>query len=339
MKHRRRKAQFEAPLVIYDGVQLACLKSKKSLFLALAIPEDILGEFDFLVATANDKSLTRYFDGEVDLRFIFTFAPNRMLYKMKSKDLAQKNIWLTPFERKTVPEECLPQHGLFSRDHTHEYAKAISSSDEERLFIDGEWEMTEFGKFYQKFSDVYSFVAAIYNFNSSDNNSKEKALIKSAFRNKPFQGGSSYLHLFTDLNRCVPREQKLTLDAIQYASPGDVKVNGYTPIFSEEKKLILNFLDNRSEIMLAYNDLYTLLQKNKLLTLSGEKFDPGSYTTKHISELAKKLCDLMLVADYEQLKTLSENNTLVTAKILLAVKRRLETATSFFAEGRMAYER
>ena len=338
MALRRRKVHYEAPLIVIDGPQLICLSANKSRFLALAIPEQDGVKFDFIAVSVSPKNWERYLDSRVDLRFLFTYPFQRTHYTLSSEDLAKGELWLSPYDA-AIPEEYLPEHGLFATDHTEEYAEAATAADEEQLFIDGEWEMPEFGKFYQKYSDIYAFLAALNNFRDKTIEQVFKGRIMSAFRKKPFQGGSSYLHLFNELDECLPRHQKLTLDAIKYASPGDVKMNGTSEIFAAEEAIILNYLSERKLINDQYGKLREYLSRRNLLTAPGDRFLEDDPDATAIREMARGLCSAMRIERFEDILALANENSLVAAKVVLSVQRRVEAASMFFAEGRMAFER
>lgn len=336
---RRRKAKFDAPLIIIDGLQLICLKSQRTRLIAVAVPKQPDKNFDFVAVSVSPENWEKYFENRVDLRYLFTYPTQKTIYTMDSSQETSSGEFIMTVYEDTLPEDLLPGAGLFSSDHTEEYGDATIAGDTQQLFIDGGWEMTEFGRFYQKYSDVYAFVAALRNYINDSVDSKIKSGIADVFKKKPFQGGSSYLHMFNELTDFVPRDQRVTLDKIQYASPGDVQMNGSGNIFYAEKEIIQNYIMNRRDIQNKYNVLHRYLSKNGLLAMAGGKFSGNREVRNNIMENSILLCNLIKIGNFPDIYALSQNNELVSAKVILSVTRRIDAAAAFFSEGRMAFYR
>jgi len=338
MTLRRRKAVFKADLVVIDEPQLFCLTAGKSMIIALAVPEVEDSEFDHIAASVTQKNWERYLGGYVDVRYLFTYPFHRSLYVFHSKDFAEDGVMLRPWENE-FSEQLLPSHGIFSSSHTEEFGDFEEADEEEQLFIDGEWQLNEFGSFYQRYSDIYFFSAAVKNVDRQDIPQAYKGRIKNAFARKPFKGGSSYMHMFDELQDCLPRGEKLSLEGIEYNSPGDVRMNGMAEHFSDIEKLISNYVLNRQKIRNSHKKLRDFMTKHQLLGLAASSFDQGSAEAATLEQDAKILSDDLSLSSFDTVKTLCNNNSLVVAKVMLAIFRRIDSASAFFAEGRMAFER
>lgn len=338
MTQRRRKAVFKADLVVFDEPQLFCLTAGKSIVIVVAVPEQGDERFDHIAASVTAKNWDRYLGGFVDVRYLFTYPFHRSLYVFHSDDMKDDEVMLRPREHE-FPDGLLPSHGVFSSSHTEEFGDFEEADGEEQLFIDGEWELNEFGAFYQRYSDIYFFSAALKNYGRSDVEQAYKGRIKNAFGRKPFKGGSSYMHMFDELQNCLPRGEKLSLDGIEYNSPGDVRMNGLPEHFSEIEKIISNYTINRNDIRESHKKLRDLLTKEKLLGLAAANFDTNSVHATTIRKGAKELGGKLFLTGLDRVETLCEGNPLVFAKVMLAIFRRIDAASSFFAEGRMAFER
>ena len=206
------------------------------------------------------------------------------------------------------------------------------------MIVDGEWELTDFGQFQQKFSDVYTFLVSEKNWIDVAANENTKKRIKQAFNNRPFQGGFSYVHLFKDLNDNVPRSDKISLNKIRYASPGKVEVFGKDEIFTTLERIIPNFVENRDNLKKEYGKFYKYLSKNKFLQMNGDHYVKGDASEKYIFSSTEILCQLMLAPNFNTVKSLSNENALVCAKVVLAFYRRLEESALYFSQGRVSYE-
>lgn len=340
MTQRRRRAVFEADLVIIDEPQLFVLTAGKSKVIALAVPEVYIeGEdFDHIAASVTAKNWDRYISGYVDLRYLFTYPFQRTLYVFHSRAMHEGTVMLRPVEAE-FSESLLPSHGFFSSSHTEDYGSVEQASDEEQLFIDGEWQLNEFGAFYQKYSDIYFFSAAIKNSERGDFPQVFKGKIQNAFSRKPFKGGSSYMHMFDELQDCLPRGEKLSLEGIEYNSPGDVRMNGVSEHFASIEKLISNFTIHRNKIREAHRALREYMTKHQLLAMSATRYQALQDHDDDLLKGAKNLSAALNIDAFSTISNLCNDNALVIAKVMLAIFRRVEAASRFFAEGRMSFEK
>lgn len=335
-KPRGRKATFAATLIYADEPQLILLKDGNMPIVAVAIPDDDLTKLMFIATTALRKDWQSYLDGNCDLRYLFTFPKTRRIYTLDLAGMKDNVVYMRPFDD-VVPEEFLPEPRMFSEFHTEQLPVEPTASDEEVLVVDGEWDMPEFGNFYQRYSDVYAFIAALKNWNSAQLAYEVKQRILQTFTTKPFQGGFSYVHFFQDLNEQLQRTQRLGLDKISYASPGTVEIRGEADLFDEMQALIPAYLEEREAITQQYSKLHKYLSENRYLTMHGDRFVGGDAASDYIDREAKALADMMTEPDFDTIKKLAHGNSLVTAKIVLAFSRRLEEASSYFAQGRVSF--
>jgi hypothetical protein len=83
-----------------------------------------------------------------------------------------------------------------------------------------------------------------------------------------------------------------------------------------------------------YNYLHNYLSRMKLLKKGGERLERGDAISKHIAEKNKEFAAALQV-DLGAINSLTGNNVLSAAKILLSHHRRLERYHLFFVEGRV----
>lgn len=334
----RRSAKFEVTLVYVDEPQLISLMAGKTRILAVAIPDDELNKSMFLATTVSKNDWEKYLEGVVDLRYLFTY-PTRIQYTFDLHGMVDGKVMMNPVVGSTE-EKFLPLPGFFSTNHTenYEYNIGAKASDVETLLIDGEWELTDFGQFQQKFSDIYAFLISTQDWSSQSVATPMLRRIKDAFLNRPFQGGFSYVHLFRDLNDNVPRSEKLNLSKIQYASPGSVEIYGREDVFERIQEIIPNFLQNRIEIGKKYNEFYKFLSRNKYLQMNGDHFSKDDAMAKYFMYESQGLSKLMMAPDFDAVWQLTDQNALVASKVVLSFYRRLAEAATYFGQGRIAYE-
>jgi len=335
MASRRRKAQYVATLIYIDEPQLILLQAGTTKLLAVAIPCDTENA-KFLAVTVNQNNWERYSAGNCDLRFLFSFPHGKILYYLDLMEMKNKTVTMTPAEGE-IPEDHLPYPRIFSTDHTTDWEEIKRANYIESLDIDGQWEMNEFGSFYQKYANVYAFISAVKRWGDASTPQAVKGGIKSEFTGKPFQGGSSYVHFFDGLFERIPVSERPGLREVEYASPGFVKLRGESSTFRDMEQVIRNFLGNRSEIAGAYGRLHSYLSRQRLLTLAGRNYPSNDPTAKFIAEQSRELSKLLAVVDFDDIWELTNKNALVAAKVVLATYRRVEDSSRFFAEGRITF--
>ncbi len=341
MAHKSRTAEFDSTLVFVDEPQVVTLVSagkSKRRFVAVAIPSDAENKSNFLAATVSDKDWVKYLESIIDLRYLFTVPTVRILYTFDLQSMKDGKVKLNGIDT-APPEEHLPLAKFFATNHTEAYDfLEDKASDPEKLLIDGEWELTDFGQFQQKYTDIYTFLISEKNWTSFNVSNDNKARILSAFRKRPYQGGFSYVHLFKDLGANVPRSDQISLDKIRYASPGKVEIFGKDEVFSDLQIIIPNFVENRDELKKTYATFHKYLSEHQFLKMKGDDYLAGDATEKYFFYQTEQLAKMMKAPNFAVVKELSNNNALVCAKIILAFYRRLEEASLYFSQGRISYE-
>jgi hypothetical protein len=334
-KQTSRKATFISTLVFYDEPQLILLRQGKMLFLAIAVPSK--EGMKFLATTVNAGDWERYRADRVDLRYLFTFPLKRSFYYFDLSTMKDKTVKMQRFDG-TVPDEHFPETGFFASDHTESEADDIPTEEFETLYLDGEWELPELGRFQQKLSDIYTFVYSIDDWReTADRNSLHSKRIKESFTKRPFRGGSSYGAYFSDLEDRLKISERVRLKSIEKASPGNMKIAGSSEVFDEVQQLIEHYLAYRSTVSKAYKDAHKYLQDKKLLSKSVANFDPNATEAAELAYHSKLLSDNLNLNCFGELKEITEGNVLGTLKVILAMCRRVERAAEFFAQGRASF--
>jgi hypothetical protein len=197
--------------------------------------------------------------------------------------------------------------------------------------------MPELGRFQSKYSDVYAFIAAAENWKNPSRSHEMKRDIREIFMDKPFKGGFSYVHFYDELVKALPRDERLGLESINYASPGQVNIVGDGHLLASVQGVVRNFIDNKSAAKDLYENFRRYLSSSKFLSSSGKSYPKDDPTAPFIIEQSRKLNELVKGPNFSAICDLADNNALVIAKIILSFYRRIEESAAFFAEGRMNY--
>lgn len=337
---RKRSAKFEAALFEGDDPLVVLLTKAagkgRSYFLASAIP-DIEGDLDYyFCVSVKPGVLKRYLRNQCDLRYVYTFAPQRSYFRAEKHEILSEKVSLVAFSG-DLSEDLLPAGRFFASDHTTEYGLEETASYEETLFVDGDWEMSEFGDFYRRFADLYAYFASAMKLSDPNVSDRTKEKVKGAITSKPFKGGSSYLGLFSDLFKTLSHSERPGLDSINYASPGQVEIRGIQPVFDALEDAVENYLANTGKIVTAHDDLRKYMSETNLLKIGARTPSLTGSQATILLDKCKLLYRELDAVEFEKIHQLSDSNLIVTAKIALAVYRRLEFSGKFFAQGRIGY--
>lgn len=330
--------EFISNLIVFGEPQLVLFRKKKTNYLAVAVDPQDSPNVDFVCISVKVNDWEKYLNGHVDLHYLFTYPFNRKRFTLRYTDWNNDKAKLKPYDE-AFSDDLLPGKGIFARHHTEDFNTNNLKRSVNQLFIDGDWELNEFGKFYQKYSDVYSFVSIAKNYNNPNVKPAYKDKAAKAFLKRPYKGGSSYLHVFDEMPSCLPPEQRLGLRGINYNSPGDVRILGQEAMLAQVTILIDNFENNRAEIRIAHDELKNLLKTTKLLTAPVDTFSGDGTIGNQIKQKSNILFDILKIPEQKSVFSLCGENQLVFAKITLALYRRIEATALFFAEGRMAFNK
>jgi len=315
-------------------------KSGKTFFVGSALPSDVGYVTEYLLVTVSPKIFKRYAREDVDLRYLFVSSPSRTFWKLKASDLGKDKVSVVSVDSSRIVEDMLPEAQFFASSHTHEYEQINQRhGSEETLFIDGNWEMEDFGSFSRKFRDLYSFEDSLNKIRDKSTPAAQRKRIQGAFQHNTLYGGGSYVGFFGDLTRSIPANDRYELKKVQYASPGEIKLQGKGNVFDALEAHIKKMIGSEYSINELYKSLYDFMSKKKLLDVSGSVTRASPSDEKIIEERSKILLSGMGFDCYDVIDNLTEKNKTNNAKISLSLYRRLKEACAYFAEGRASYER
>lgn len=332
------KASLVDILVYYDGPQLALMKSGASKIVAVAVEKDDMIA-PFFGCYVNKYFWTKYKDGKADLRYIF------------QKSLAKKYIFFDWDEMtdegfveiiKATDDEISndyfwPDHGFFSSSHT-EADSSVETLQASQVFqIQGTWETSDFSSFYGKISDLYALYY-IKNEISSDNTSHVLSFLKENIITRLWRGGGSYSGFYSLLRERFSGMDPLRVEAIQYASPGHISLNGSQYLFEDMTSSFKNYKTSSQNIESLYKEIDNLLYKEKLKKASPKTPIPKSFIKNDIKYKSNLMLNAFGLDSNDLFFSACQNNILVYAKLALSIYRRFNGVYSFIAEGRMSIE-
>jgi hypothetical protein len=336
---RHTTAAFETVLVDADFAALVLLKRttqrSTTYFFGSAITDDNGDLNEYFLVSATRETTRDYFLGRHDLHFVFIYADNSTYYTANANAIFGKSIDLTPYLGEVL-DDYVPSKGFFSRDHNRKYEFVKQPPSVRQIPIDGQWRMDEFREFYARYSDLYVFqeaVRAVYN----QPIDKIPVTYVSAFRDKPFRGGSSYLGFFNDLKSALPYHERPHLAAVQWASPGIIRIKGADALFDSVERQITQFETSYKPAKEAYDALRDFMQIKGWLEITSDDYPvPTVDDVKVLSTFIERLVAWLYVPGGRSFSHVIESNQIIEAKIFLAVFRRLEAVVGFIREGRVS---
>ena len=338
---RRRKASVEHVLVYMDGPQVITLKgSRKSDWIGIAV--DINGmDYGFFCSQVSSEDLVRYLDGQVDLRYLFLYGKYKEYMVFDYATYQGGDAFMAPHP---IAENLLPDEGFFARDHTesikfaeNSVSPSQTSDDSYVVDIDGNWEFPDFSVFSHKMSGVYSFLYCLNSLSRLEGKSSEFGLsrLEETFSSHPWQGGFSYVHFYDDLYHSLPKADRLNVRRIAYSSPGQIELEGNKGAFLDVEKALNAFRTNSPRSKELYGELYHLLSSRKLLAAESDVVRGSLEVQRIVSDKVNHLCQSIGLESLHIVYKYSENNWVITAKIVLSYYRRLSELFRFYAEGRV----
>lgn len=337
-KPRARTAKFELTLFEFIEPMVLLYKSTKSYFIGTALPSEVGYVSKYFIVSVTPKIIKRYFRQECDLRYLFVSAPSRSYFSVKAEDAFESAVKLVPWEQE-ISEEMFPDHQFFASSHTSEYLPMhAKDSALESLFIDGKWEMEDFGELSTRYRDVYSFEQAVAKMSDASVTMGQKEKIAGAFKNITLHAGGSYVGFFRDLLKAIPANERYGLASVKYASPGRIDIRGKGEIFDTLELRIKKIISN-PDVKKQYNQLYDLMSQSGLLEVSEQVQKPEKDLEQRIEVITKDLLNALGLDIYELLVKSFSADTINAAKIAMAVFRRFRSVSAFFEEGRVVFER
>ena len=202
-----------------------------------------------------------------------------------------------------------------------------------QVAMDRRWALEDLYTFPHTYSQIYSF---IYCFDS-ELDPRDVSRINYALEGYPWQGGYSYVNIYTVLANQVPREHKPEIARIQYASPGFMDILLNPDVALQVAKSIGILLG----VGVAAAEAYKRIYKAYLAIRAARRKHNAEFAVYSATEtqaLSKMSNDLAKHIGFENVSELEKRtkNPEVTLKLLMAHYRRLDILGEFVREGKIA---
>jgi hypothetical protein len=322
-----KRLRIVETLEFYDGPQLVRAVDIYDIeYICLAVEQSAEG-IKFLASRIDAELMDRYQAGQVDLRYVFLNpVRNARRYEFTIADGLEDIQRARPLG--TVPATWLPLHGSFIAKSRAHSGDGVATLD---IRIDGQWELSDFGYFPHRYTEVYSFIYAL-NDSRKTNDTKYQAL----FERYPWRGGYSAVNFYDDLYAVIPRKERLDVATIAYASPGTIKVRANKALAKQIEELVNRLSENHSGVRDVYADIYHQLFEMKLLSMSSRDKRLQGNDRQKVSHLFSRLSSALNLRHADKVERFSGGDPLTAVKILMAFYRRALELTEFVDQGRVS---
>ncbi len=284
------------------------------------------------------RFLADYQAGRFDLRYALSNA-NFRRYWVFSYSGKEEIVEIVPIKRSSAAlAASIPDAGFFSREH-HKIAVVdrFIADTAERFDIDGSWELGDFARFYGNVEDIYYIFNDIRRFSDPGASMKTKMAISGAL-DRPWRGGGSYVAYYGKVANENAPTAKLRVSGIKYNSPGYVEVRAKKIPFDDMITILQSYAINKMALKNSYGALHHFMSQNKLLKPDARKKIISEDTISGVNRLASDFDKFMPGISFAKFVEMSSGDSVVAAKVILSVYRRVERLYRFFQQGRVRHD-
>ncbi|RQW69056.1 hypothetical protein EBB56_18585 [Halomonas sp. YLB-10] len=195
------------------------------------------------------------------------------------------------------------------------------------LKLDGDWYLEELVNLPKTYDQLYSFVYTLKNLIRDSVSSNAERI----FSNYPWKGGFSTVNFYRDLNAVIPSFHEPKVDSIQYASPGQIRLELLRSVSSSVEELVNTCFKNREALTAHNKGVAGFLRDKEFSKVDGS--DAGIVISKQDREFLSKgvseFCRLMDISACEKDILRLSGNELVAVKIVMSVYRRVKRLFDF----------
>lgn len=230
-------------------------------------------------------------------------------------------------ERKDIPEEYLPPEESFFDEDLYPNDIFLTEPALYDLKLDGDWYLEELVGIPKIYSQLYSFVYTLKNL-GRDSVTDNAARI---FSNYPWKGGFSTVNFYRDLGAVIPSFHEPKVDSIQYASPGQIRLELLTNVSDTLEVIAKTSFKYREELKKHNKEVAGFIRKKELTKVDGN--DANSVLTNnergYLRNGISNFTRLMNLSQYENNIIELAGNELVAIKIIMSVYRRTKKIFDF----------
>lgn len=331
-------------LLYLEGPVLSLFRDAKQNWLYLWCDTDGEATERWLVFSVSRPELIDYLEKREPLLGLLQCSPHTLLLDKSTREIFDQNGISQGFSihrsLRTVRDleplvEYLPEPDSFFDESL---APDISLARELNptpfdVPIDGRWFISDLDRFSKVYSQLYAFFYCTKPRFVTNIGERLRRYLSS-----PWTGGYSRVNLFEALQGSVPSLHDLEIKHIQYASPGEIRIEALKSVGDSIAQIINRYLNAHDRISEAEKKINALLgshklKKKDLSAISNERL-PLKEDDIFFLETQRKLiaAELGIQDELDRLSSFSPN-IVVSTKVLIAVVARIRRAAEFEDAG------
>ena len=265
----------------------------------------------WMVLRTSPRSLIEYLHRKITLFKLIESAQDGFVYFVDMDgDATVRHVALVRLSE--IPEAYWPAPDSWHDNDLRPRAEQQNSRQE--VLIQGQWDMADFGLFPRRYSQVYAF---IYMMNSG-------AQVPPAFHFR-YRRGFPIVKLFTGLLKQLPVGERPVVSAIQYMSPGFIRLQANPSISAKVYEAIETARARREAIREAYRAIREY-----------EQMDLSDGMEGNFRAALEHMADVLGLIDIDRLLTMV-GGYLSAAKVLGSYHRFLEELARYEDDGKVTF--
>jgi|TARA_R110000851_G_scaffold68733_9_gene154256 hypothetical protein len=274
------------------------------------------------------QDIIRYKSGDITLLNICNSRKSIVFVDIDAKLEPQRGVEVA---LDSIPEEYLPPEESFFDADLSPSNDFLIEPELYDLKLDGDWYLEELMGLPRTYSQLYSFIYTLKNMMRVSVSSNANNI----FSNYPWKGGFSTVNFYKDLNAVIPSFHEPKVDSIQYASPGQIRLELLKPVSLSVEGIVNTCFENKAKLKEINKKVAEFLRSKELSKVDGSDPDlvidesDKMFLSKGISAFS----ELMKLSDYESDIIRASGNELVAIKIIMSFYRRVSKLFGFIEKG------
>src|SRR6202012_3179178 len=181
-----------------------------------------------------------------------------------------------------------------------------------KIRIAGKWDIRDLYVFPYSYEQVYSFLYALSNTDSSLNNS-----FVAAGQRPPWQGGFSTINFYRKIYGLIPEEERPQIKRLEYASPGFIELGAVVLLVTQIDRILTNAFLSWDKLDGIYNEIKRRNRKRRKEELKLKELERKAEEedVKFAVKKYKELADALGLENPDRLSKLN-NDPIIRLKIL-----------------------
>lgn len=199
------------------------------------------------------------------------------------------------------------------------------------ILMDRRWSLEDLYVFPRNYEQIYYAYEALV----PAPDEQVDARILRAFTAFPWRGGYSAVNFYNQLKSATPRNNRPTIQSIQYASPGFIELQVYIPLALQIAGVVTAVAGSLLACNRVYSTIYKDAQNRKLLgiDLQSKEIDLANKQLDFILDANKKMAELLQLESPAVIQERADH-PLIAMKILFSIYRRVRTLAEYQQKGK-----